>query len=91
MCRMIVEETKMGRYEDKLEKHLAVINKTPGPDCLNTEAISGDEGLMLEEYAPFGVIAAITPTTNPTEMASVFRQSGPGAVSYTHLWYRPPR
>ena len=67
MCRMIVEETKMGRYEDKLEKHLAVINKTPGPDCLNTEAISGDEGLMLEEYAPFGVIAAITPTTNPTE------------------------
>ena len=67
MCRMIVEETKMGRYEDKLEKHLAVINKTPGPECLNTEAISGDEGLMLEEYAPFGVIAAITPTTNPTE------------------------
>lgn len=67
LCRMIVEETKMGRYEDKLEKHLAVINKTPGPECLNTEAISGDEGLMLEEYAPFGVIAAITPTTNPTE------------------------
>lgn len=67
LCRMIVEETGMGRYEDKLEKHLAVINKTPGPECLNTEAISGDEGLMLEEYAPFGVIAAITPTTNPTE------------------------
>lgn len=64
---MIVEETKMGRYEDKLEKHLAVINKTPGPECLTTEAISGDEGLMLEECAPFGVIGAITPTTNPTE------------------------
>lgn len=67
LCRMVVEETRMGRYEDKLEKHLAVINKTPGPECLTTEAMSGDTGLMIEEYAPFGVIASITPTTNPTE------------------------
>lgn len=66
-CRKIVDETGMGRYEDKVEKHLAVINKTPGPECLTTEALTGDTGLMLEEYAPFGVIAAITPTTNPTE------------------------
>ncbi len=65
--RKIVEETGMGRYEDKVEKHLATINKTPGPECLTTEAISGDAGLMLEEYAPFGVICSITPTTNPTE------------------------
>ena len=66
-ARKVLEETGMGRYEDKVEKHLAVINKTPGPECLNTEAISGDSGLMLEEYAPFGVICSITPTTNPTE------------------------
>ena len=66
-CSKIVEETGMGRYEDKVEKHLATINKTPGPECLTTEAISGDAGLMLEEYAPFGVICSITPTTNPTE------------------------
>lgn len=65
--RKVVEETQMGRYEDKVEKHLAVINKTPGPECLTTEAKTGDAGLMLEEYAPFGVICAITPTTNPTE------------------------
>ncbi len=65
--RKIVEETGMGRYEDKVEKHLAVINKTPGPECLTTDALSGDDGLMLEEYAPFGVICSITPTTNPTE------------------------
>ena len=64
-CHKIVEETGMGRYEDKVEKHLAVINKTPGPECLTTEAKSGDAGLMLEEYAPFGVICSITPTTNP--------------------------
>ena len=31
------------------------------------DAISGDGGLMIEEYAPFGVIGAITPSTNPTE------------------------
>ncbi len=66
-CHKIVSETGMGRYEDKVEKHLAVINKTPGPECLDTQALSGDNGLMLEEYGPFGVIAAITPTTNPTE------------------------
>ena len=66
-CHKIVAETEMGRYEDKVAKHLAVINKTPGPECLTTDAISGDTGLMLEEYGPFGVIAAITPTTNPTE------------------------
>lgn len=65
--RKIVEETGMGRYEDKVEKHLAAINKTPGPECLDTAALSGDCGLMLEEYAPFGVICSITPTTNPTE------------------------
>lgn len=66
-CTKIVEETGMGRYEDKVEKHLAVINKTPGPECLNTFALTGDDGLMLEEFGPFGVIGAITPTTNPTE------------------------
>ena len=31
-CRKIVEETRMGRYEDKLEKHKAVIEKPPGPE-----------------------------------------------------------
>jgi acyl-CoA reductase-like NAD-dependent aldehyde dehydrogenase len=64
---MIVEESQMGRYEDKIEKHLAVISRTPGTECLTTDAISGDAGLMLEEYAPFGLIGAITPVTNPTE------------------------
>ena len=31
------------------------------------EALSGDDGLTLVEYCPFGVIGAIAPTTNPTE------------------------
>lgn len=66
-ARMIRDETGMGRYEDKVTKNLAVIDKTPGIECLTTEAISGDSGLMIEELAPFGVIGAITPSTNPTE------------------------
>ncbi len=67
LAGMVWEETGMGRREDKILKHLAVIDKTPGVECLTTEAISGDDGLMIEEYAPFGVIGAITPSTNPTE------------------------
>lgn len=67
LARMIVEESKMGRVEDKIQKHLAVIDNTPGPECLTTDAITGDGGLMIEEYAPFGLIGAITPVTNPTE------------------------
>lgn len=66
-AKMIVEESKMGRYEDKVQKNLVVIDKTPGTECLTTDAISADAGLMLEEYAPFGLIGAITPVTNPTE------------------------
>ncbi|MFV0441467.1 MAG: aldehyde dehydrogenase family protein [Lachnospirales bacterium] len=67
LAKMVRDETNMGRYEDKVEKHLGVINKTPGTECLTTDAISGDYGLMIEEYAPFGVIGSITPSTNPTE------------------------
>ncbi len=66
-AKMIVEESQIGRYEDKIEKNLVVSNKTPGTECLTTDAISADAGLMLEEYAPFGLIGAITPVTNPTE------------------------
>lgn len=66
-AEMVWKETGMGRREDKILKNLVVIDKTPGVECLVTDAISGDAGLMLEEQAPFGVIGAITPSTNPTE------------------------
>jgi acyl-CoA reductase-like NAD-dependent aldehyde dehydrogenase len=57
----------MGRLEDKVKKNLLVINKTPGPEILKAEAVSGQHGLSLEELAPYGVIGAITPCTNPSE------------------------
>ncbi len=66
-AKMAVEETKIGRYEDKIEKNLLVIEGTPGTECLTTAAISGDHGLTIVEHAPYGVIGAITPVTNPTE------------------------
>lgn len=67
MAKQIVEETKLGRYEDKILKNLLIIDKTPGPESLTTNAISGDHGLMIVEQAPYGLIGAVTPVTNPTE------------------------
>ena len=60
------EETGYGHVEDKVAKNLLAANKTPGTEDLKTLACSGDNGLMLTEMAPFGVIGAITPSTNPT-------------------------
>jgi acyl-CoA reductase-like NAD-dependent aldehyde dehydrogenase len=67
LSRHAVEETGLGRYEDKLAKNKLVAEKTPGPEILQTVAFTGDHGLMLTERAPYGVILAVTPTTNPTE------------------------
>ena len=67
MSRRAVEETSLGRYEDKRIKNTVAISKTPGPEFLEPIARSGDNGLMLVERAPFGVITSITPCTNPTE------------------------
>lgn len=60
------QETGMGRYEDKIEKNLLVANKTPGTEDLKPIVFTGDHGLTLVERAPYGVIGAITPSTNPT-------------------------
>lgn len=67
LASMAVQETGMGRADDKVKKNLLVINKTPGPEILRAEAVSGQHGLCLEELAPYGVIGAITPCTNPSE------------------------
>jgi acyl-CoA reductase-like NAD-dependent aldehyde dehydrogenase len=60
------QETGMGRYEDKIEKNLLNANKVPGTEILTPTAWSGDDGMTLVEYAPYGVIGAIIPSTNPT-------------------------
>ena len=66
-ARMGVEETGMGNVPHKILKHILVAEKTPGTEDITTTAWSGDRGLTLIEMGPFGVIGAITPTTNPSE------------------------
>jgi acyl-CoA reductase-like NAD-dependent aldehyde dehydrogenase len=63
---MAAEETGIGRGEDKAIKNRLVTTKTPGPEDLEPQVVTGDAGMMVTEYAPYGVIGSITPTTNPT-------------------------
>lgn len=65
LAEMAVRETGMGRVEDKITKNVLVSRHTPGPEVLVPRAMSGDSGLTLEENAPWGVIASVTPSTNP--------------------------
>lgn len=67
LAEMGVEETKMGNVGHKILKHQLVAEKTPGTEDLSTIAWSGDRGLTLVEQGPFGVIGAVTPSTNPSE------------------------
>jgi len=66
LARQAREETGLGRFEHKVIKNRLVAEKTPGTELLRPQALTGDRGLSLMEWAPFGVIGAITPTTNPT-------------------------
>lgn len=67
LARMAVEETGMGRIDHKILKHELVASKTPGTDCIKAEAWTGDYGMTVVEHGPFGVVGAITPSTNPSE------------------------
>ena len=67
MAEMGVAETGMGKVEHKRLKHLLVADKTPGTEDIQATARTGDNGLTLIEMAPFGVVGAITPSTNPSE------------------------
>ncbi|MBN2290327.1 MAG: aldehyde dehydrogenase EutE [Candidatus Glassbacteria bacterium] len=64
-ARRTLEETGMGRFEDKVQKHLLVSRLTPGPEIIEQKAWSGDFGLTVDERAPYGVIGAVLPSTHP--------------------------
>ena len=61
--RIEFEETKIGSLPHKVAK-LGLIKLVPGVDWLRPDAMSGDHGITLEEYTPFGVVGAITPSTH---------------------------
>jgi len=67
LSKLAVDETGLGRVEDKILKNRLVTEKTPGVEDLDPGVWTGDHGLTLWERAPYGPIAVITPVTNPSE------------------------
>ncbi len=67
LSEFAVAESTFGRASDKVNKNLLVVEKTPGLEILQPKAFTGDDGLTITERAPYGVLLAVTPTTNPTE------------------------
>ncbi|HTB62836.1 MAG TPA: aldehyde dehydrogenase family protein, partial [Opitutales bacterium] len=57
-------ETKIGRLEHKIEKLKICSELVPGTEMLERMAFSGDFGLTIIDFAPWGVIGAVTPATH---------------------------
>ena len=95
MAQQIKEETGMGTVDAKIAKLNNALYNTPGPEILQPEAETGDGGLIMYEYAPYGVIGAVGPSTNPAETViangimmlaagnTVFFGAHPGAKNIT--------
>ena len=77
--RIELEETKIGRLDHKIEK-LRGLKAVPGVEFLHPDGFSGDHGITLEEYAPFGLIGAVTPSTHsiPTLSCNVINMVAAG-------------
>jgi aldehyde dehydrogenase len=65
LSAMTVEETGMGRVDHKIAKFINTAKHSPGVETLQPQAWSGKNGLAVDEFAPFGVIGNITPSTHP--------------------------
>lgn len=78
--RRELEETKIGRLDHKIAKLKQTIPLIPGVEYLRTDNTSGDDGLTLTDYTPFGVIGAITPVTHslPTLAANAINMLAGG-------------
>ena len=85
--KLELDETKIGRLDHKIEK-LKAQRGIPGTEFLNPYGLSGDHGITLEEYAPFGVIGAVTPSTHsiPTMACNIISMvaAGNAAVFNSH-------
>jgi len=69
LAKMAVEETGLGRVEDKIAKNALVLEKTPGLEMRDygSGAITyaGDCGITFLGKQPWGIIGSVTPSTNP--------------------------
>ncbi len=66
LARLAVDETRMGRYEDKVLKNRFNARYAPGVEDLPSEYGRNESGSVVQVYDPVGVVAAIAPVTNPT-------------------------
>lgn len=64
--RMAVEQTGMGRVPHKIAKHINVARHSSGIEFLEPRSWTGKNGMVLEDYAPWGVIGNISPSTHPS-------------------------
>jgi aldehyde dehydrogenase len=81
-------ETKIGRLEAKVEKLKICADLVPGVEMLERQAFSGDFGLTVIDFAPWGVIGAVTPSTHsvPTLTGNAINMiaAGNSVVFNTH-------
>ncbi|MEK0451675.1 MAG: hypothetical protein RL088_3943 [Verrucomicrobiota bacterium] len=81
-------ETKIGRLDHKIEKLKICGDLVPGVEFLERMAFSGDFGLTVIDYAPWGVIGAVTPSTHsvPTLTGNAINMiaAGNSVVYNTH-------
>ncbi len=81
-------ETKIGRLEHKIEKLKICSELVPGTEMLERMAFSGDFGLTIIDFAPWGVIGAVTPATHsvPTLTGNAINMlaAGNSVVYNTH-------
>ncbi|MBN2507019.1 MAG: aldehyde dehydrogenase [Verrucomicrobia bacterium] len=77
--RLEMEETKIGRLDHKIDKLLGQ-RAIPGVEFLHPFGMSGDHGITMEEYTPFGVIGAVTPSTHsiPTIASNIISMVAAG-------------
>jgi propionaldehyde dehydrogenase len=65
LAKLEFEETGYGRYEDKIAKNTGAVMLSQGTEAIPQNMYASDKGLTVEYYAPFGVVGAVTPVTNP--------------------------
>lgn len=72
LAKMAVEESRIGKYEDKITKNLFATKRLwESIKNLKTVGVIGTEanGKIIKIAEPMGVIAALIPCTNPTSTA----------------------
>ena len=66
LAQIAHEETKMGRFEDKIRKNEVAADLSPGVEDIVPEVFRDHQGVAIQDGFPYGVICAICPITNPT-------------------------